>query len=104
MIFRAGQRVVCIDAKVRPESSLFVIGGEELVEGTVYTVRANVTAGPDSTPAILLEEIRLPALSGPFDEGAFYADRFRPVTERSTETGMAILRKVLQEIKEKSNA
>ena len=82
--FRVGQKVVCVDATPRDYPVCLV------TEGKIYTIHS-----------ILGERrsVRLVEVTGlnPFHD--FYADRFRPLVSRSTETGMAILRDLLKTTK-----
>lgn len=79
MSFHVGQKVVCVDA-----SNYFRTGDPHgLVKNAIYQVSECHNWGAVS-------------LAG-FHQGyrhAFANSRFRPVQERSTETGMAILKKV----------
>lgn len=85
MIFRVGQKVVCI--KAHPEW-VRACCAVPLV-GRTYTVR-----GIDDTGGLLLEEIVNRHHPFAFDistgrlspgEASFYVDRFRPVVERKTD-------------------
>lgn len=86
-MFRVGQKVVCVDAD----------GSLELKEKAVYTIKKVFAYGPSlwrgkirMNNAILLWEV---APSHSYD--SFAPERFRPVQEKGTETGMAILRGLL---------
>ena len=91
MIFRVGQKVVCVDAA---ETNNWNI--PELMEGGIYTI--SWTDGPD----VLLVE---PTFRSRFGLNTpFRADRFRPIVERKTDIGFAheILRKATR--KQDANA
>jgi len=86
MTFRVGQKVVCIDDAPDAQRRWVFVRGV-LKAGRTYTC-----AGPGSktyhdVPTIVLEEVEN-------DLRAFRASRFRPAIERSTQTGMAILKKI----------
>lgn len=86
MNFRIGQKVVCVDDKPRYYETC------SLVEGNVYTVLGARVFSPTCV-AIWVAEAKSISRNG------FYADRFRPVVERRTDTGMAILTKILDDVK-----
>lgn len=88
-MFRIGQRVVCVD-----DGTPFPTVSSPLTKGNVYTVRATDDRPHSKGQAIALAEIRVEA-SAPLLTGFFYSSRFRPVIERKTDTGMAILREIL---------
>lgn len=98
MNFNIGQKVVCVDDKLRypagmqfarSDGSVGISDGDMggLRRNAIYTV-ARIHAGKVGVD-IELDEIS----RGPTDRG-FCATRFRPLIERSTDTGMAILRKI----------
>src|SRR3954462_11806790 len=92
MAFRVGQKVVCVNPKilVHPDKS-----SPALVLNGIYTIR-QLGIFPDGQPGMTLNEIHgLPFPGNCFGEWAFHTTRFRPVIERKTDTGMAILRKLL---------
>lgn len=80
MNFRVGQRVVCVDASPRRFPS------SPLVIGEIYTI----TGIFPNFPSVTVAEAR-----GLNCRGDFWADRFRPLVERKTDTGMAILKSIL---------
>lgn len=85
--FRVGQKVVCVDGEEHPRLWCPKTGG-------VYTIRSVFVW--DDCPYIRLEEYRhRTRSSGPWGEGGWNALRFRPVVEPGTETGMSILRELL---------
>lgn len=81
MVFRIGQKIVCI-VKIPPQSPL----GEALPRyGSVYTVRGLPTGS--SGPGVYLEEIQNPpahTVDG-FVERYFEQWGFRPVVEKKTD-------------------
>jgi len=89
-MLRVGQKVVCVDASGT--------GGVWCLKlNATYTVaRSNEMFG---TPMVDLLE----AAHSNNEYGAFYASRFRPLIQRSTETGMAILRKVADDASKRKN-
>lgn len=99
MNFNVGQKVVCVDDGWNEVTTTYEI--QCPTKGAVYTVRALTVGWPEfgSVPALLLDEVRNPKdpcfASG---EVAFGRRRFRPAVERSTETGMAVLRKIASDI------
>lgn len=88
-MFWIGQKVVCINAWMN----------FHLKEGTVYTVTGKRTV--NSYPGLLLAEVAHYNRNLPFDTW-----RFRPLVEKSTDTGFAILREILdrETITDKSRA
>lgn len=97
MSFYVGQKVVCVDDSSPP---LNVLNGCKIPvkSGKIYTIKA-AYYGYKSTPVVDLCEVpHCPHCGAP---SAFQALRFRPLQERSTETGMAILRKVADDASKK---
>ena len=100
-MFRIGQKVVCVNDEIISEldkaRGFNWLPGCKPVRGAVYTVRAT-KACCDGAPGVLLDEIQNRYLrKGITYKDAPYASiRFRPVIERKTETGMAILREILE--------
>jgi hypothetical protein len=86
-VFHTGQKVVCVAAPESrdPRWTQFP------VEGAIYTIRGCWMGARDMV--VLLNELKNPI--GPKGERTFWAHRFRPVQERSTEAGVAMLRKLL---------
>lgn len=97
MTFYVGQKVVCVDNSDRE----FIHGSESvacwLMVGTVYTVRRTMHR---HRKLVWLAGINRRRTRNGIDwaDSGFFADRFRPLTERksSTETGMSILREIVQ--------
>lgn len=86
MTFRVGQKVVCIDAKFRDYPC-------PLREGAIYAVRGFNTGYDNGGIGVLLEESQ-GGVRPSGEERGFYLDRFRPLIERSTDTGFAILKRL----------
>lgn len=95
MNFRVGQKVVCVDANCDP-NRMFLYSAA-LVEGEVYTIR-EILNDDFGVPGVFLEEVIGAARLSDGKEFGFYARRFRPLVERKTDTGMAILKSVLDEV------
>ena len=98
-MFRIGQKVVCVNAANRHAGK--IIRGYRvtadlngLTEGAVYTVRGFGTAWTDGSSTILLGELHRPPFLGV--EQGYVVSRFRPVVEKSTDAGMAILKEILE--------
>lgn len=99
MTFHVNQKVVCVETwNLNGEGHGHEIGP---VKGVIYTIK-EIGVGlsprcPDTT-AVRLIEIVNPAVA--YREGvyepSFKATRFRPLVIKSTETGMAILRRALE--------
>lgn len=98
MAFYPGQKVVCVNdqwaTKWRQHYGKYPC---PLRRGAVYTVVQcreefgwSTAESLGSYPCVVLAEVRHP--DGRVE--GFDASRFRPLTERSTETGMEILRKI----------
>lgn len=88
MAFRVGQKVVCVDGTpdyYDPEPSI------NPVTNGIYTV-ANVYVVDGDT---MLELIEVPHPESDEFYAGFAVEFFRPVVEKSTDTGMAILREIL---------
>lgn len=102
MAFRIGQKVVCVNDTPARISGI----PNGLVKGTVYTVVATGLTNPiDPQKLPCIQVLELPS-PHPLDRGyqILWAHRFRPVVERKTDTGMAILRKLLTDTKIKEKA
>lgn len=103
MSFHVGQKVVCVDAT----SITYHEKGSELVEGHIYTVR-EVGITVRNMLGLRLQEQKLTTALGywsgrPHTDAFYRASRFRPVQERKTDTGMAILRKVADDAAKRKN-
>lgn len=84
-MFYVGQKIVCIDA-----SGLDPAEPPIPVRGHIYTfggICPLCDADGEPDPGIMVAELRF--------DGCWLRSRFRPVIARSTETGMAILRPLL---------
>lgn len=88
-MFHVGQKVVCVDDQNWTSPSLTF---ERPILGRVYVVR-----GFTPTGTVKLEEIKGLVRNWRYfyGEGGWLASRFRPVISRSTESGMSILRGIL---------
>lgn len=101
MSFHVGQKVVCVDNGERaqgPNHHRLISSYLEI--GTTYTIRKI------SNRKLALVWLRGVNRAGPYNggiwgDGGFFSDRFRPLIERSTDTGMAILRKVADDASKK---
>lgn len=98
MAFRVGQKVVYIDD--HDDQSWEGRRPNHVREKEIYTIRwcgeYNFENGP--SPAVYLSEVKNPKsrwFDGSCSEPAFGAERFRPLIEKSTDTGMAVLREIL---------
>lgn len=87
-MFRVGQKVVCVDAG--PST---VDGVVMLSKGAVYTITGFDTSGKGG---LLLSEVPHHRFYCNGTPAGWWHWRFRPVTERKTDTGMAILREILE--------
>jgi len=93
MAFHVGQKVVCVDAtNFRNPHLSYLTNGKYPCLGMVYTIR-----GFTPSAMILLEGMHCAPYSWTthYGEGGWLPWRFRPVIEKSTDTGMAILREIL---------
>lgn len=103
-MFHVGQRVVCVDDEATAKYSKWPCSGgmDGLKKGVVYTIRA--TGEYRGVSCIWIEEISRPKRLAEYEYGelGFAVQRFRPIEGRSTETGMAILRDILNTKKEKA--
>lgn len=93
MMFRIGQKVVC----VRRVGERHKLTAWPEIEGiyTIRAVRTNVIR-PAHGVALLLSEIKNPIDPAWDLEPGFYSNLFRPIVEKSTDTGMAILKEILE--------
>lgn len=105
MIFRVGQKMVCV--KDTPWSKL-VQGERGPIFRQICTIR-RICAGDepgDKHPSyFMFDEIKNPDIykdRGYGTEASFGSGHFRPLQERSTEAGMEILRKVAREALKRS--
>jgi hypothetical protein len=89
MNFRVGQKIVCIDDGLHPEAPYHTVGKPMLTKGAIYTMAGSAgrLSNYGRVPCILLKEFNWPK--------GYRVTRFRPVVARSTETGMAMLRPLL---------
>ena len=87
--FRVGQKVIV----VRDGPSRFDGTPSKLRNGDVHVVTKVWNCRVWNWPCVLLADVEPPGTY------AFDATRFRPVQERSTETGMAILKEILRTAK-----
>lgn len=97
MNFRVGQKVVCVDAKARYGTKLFAT---PILEGEIYTIAGfQESVWVHGTICVLLVEAKnsRPHSFGGRDIG-YQADRFRPLVEKKTDAGMAILKTILDEV------
>lgn len=94
-MFWIGQKVVCVDDSPSDDPRCGP-GGDWVPNypkrGQIYTVR-----GISNTGSIVLDEIMNPIREflGGDAEAHWKPHRFRPLVEKSTDTGMAILREIL---------
>jgi hypothetical protein len=104
MTFRVGEQVVCVDA-----SPTSYGGRRDLHDGAVYTIRKNGRLSdcrwhrpaPDGPAVWLCEFARTPCPETGIADLPFRADRFRPLIERKTETGVAILKQIARDVTER---
>lgn len=87
-MFRVGQKVVCVDAS--PGRHTFI---RYLKRGAIYTIRGIDTESGQY--GVWLQEVILPVIAPWKLEMSFMPTRFRPIVEKSTDTGMAVLREIL---------
>ena len=88
MTFRIGQKVVCVDDRPQEGASWDV----PPQKGAVYTVQwVGFHRYEHFLEALCVYLCEINRPSGL----PFFATRFRPIVERKTETGMAILREIL---------
>ena len=96
-MFRIGQKVVCVNAeraRLRGVSPALIGAEAHLVVGATYHIRAvDLTHpnDPELLPCVLLEEFK-----NGHQDAPVWAHRFRPIVEKKTDTGMAILREILE--------
>lgn len=90
MAFYVGQKVVCVDDSPARSGSL-----RRVILNAIYTVDG---IDPETKTGIYLLEIPNdpipPGVAWKFPIG-WSRDRFRPLTEKKTDTGMAMLREIL---------
>lgn len=112
-MFHIGQEVECVDVSL-PHNGLVVQchhtgllmtvrgGLNGLKEGATYTIRGFGTSWITGEPAVYLNEIIRP-IAHDGTEITFNAKRFRAVLKKklTTETGMAILRKIAADVSKK---
>lgn len=99
MAFRVGQKVVCVDDDPKNHGNwtaptdLETLHG--LTRGHVYTVQK--IGSYRGAACVWIAEIQRPTpdTCKQFGEAGFSSRRFRPVVEKSTDSGMAILREIL---------
>lgn len=100
MAFRVGQKVVCIN-----DQGTTCLNQKELCSGAIYTVRwiGSMSSVKWSANALrtdglgirLNEFVRGPCPTAGEADQPFSIRRFRPVVEKSTDIGMAILQEIL---------
>lgn len=93
MTFYVGQKVVCVDATV--SRGFHWDKGESPCEGTIYTI-SRISRDEDGEIILSFFELQrtLRSIRIYGENVGYWSNRFRPLIERSTETGMGILRKV----------
>lgn len=94
MAFYVGQKVVCVDADSPGITGGYIWEkGEEIFNGRIYTVSRTWI---DYWGYAVVDLVEVKRVQGtrpcPIGYGVF---RFRPLVEKSTDTGMAILREIL---------
>ena len=89
MNFRVGQKGVCVDA-----SPTYVGHPVPLTLGAIYTIETVVFAC--GLQGVSLREVK--SFADRHHRAEFLASRFRPLVERKTDTGMAILKSILDEV------
>jgi hypothetical protein len=97
---KPGDKVVCVNDTpgkfTYPNPRIeWIADLDGLTKGRIYTIRK---IGQGADPAdfdifVWLQEIYRP--SDDFGEPGYHPERFRPVQTKSTETGIAILREIL---------
>lgn len=108
MAFHVGQKVVCVDDTELTFPFNCIYGETKPVRWHTYTIRGFDSAMPN-LGVYLNEIVNSPgAYADPVSplrivvvEQCFDAARFSPLQEKSTETGMGILRRVAQDATEK---
>lgn len=100
MAFHIGQKAVCVDDDNRNQRA----GGRDvnfwLKVGNIYIVRKVSTLKRN---LVWLQGInrRETYLGEDWSDSGFWADRFRPLIERKTESGVAVLRKIADDASRK---
>lgn len=101
MAFQVGQKVVCIGSKGTPnidwEAWCAYWKVARPTRGSIYTIR-------DTRIGSNRQHVRLVEIVNPIAEFSdalpqepwFWAEAFRPVVEKKTDAGMAILREILE--------
>lgn len=96
MSFHVGQKVVCVDDVYESRNWKFI--PNRPVKNGIYHIR-DIRESYYGIGFLLREIVNPPHPFGLWDhggrEGIFPSWRFRPLQERSTETGMSILRSLL---------
>jgi hypothetical protein len=95
-MFHIGQKVVCVDDTYEHPNWSFV--PNRPVAGEVYTIRGFST-DHEGNERLILEELNNPIIEwmvAGFAEGSFPSRRFRPLLEKKTDTGMALLKEILE--------
>ena len=104
-MFHVGQKVVCVQ-DIFSDPTWFNYVPNRPTKGTIYTIRAcgpgifanDARTLPQTIPGVLLVELVNPEMSWRWSgmtEQMFPAHIFRPLVSKSTDTGMAILREIL---------
>lgn len=103
-MFRIGQKVVCVAANFNHDWSVVPNRPQN---GLIYTIRGlRMWNFRDKGPlvCVYLEEIHNDVnhwTSGEHAEHPFAAWRFKPLIEKKTDTGMAILKKIASDVSNK---
>lgn len=102
MNFYVGMKVVCINA--RPQRGCRWDEGESPCEGAIYTI-SRICRDDDGDNILSFFELQrtLRSIRIYGENVGYWSFRFRPLIERSTETGMAILRKVADDAAARRN-
>lgn len=91
MAFRVGQKVVCVDDA--PPRNPLDNAGRRLVLNAIYTIRG---IDPENGTGLYLVEVPCGLVVQPYSTPIGWSpNRFRPIVERKTDTGFAILTEIL---------
>jgi hypothetical protein len=109
MTFHVGQRVVCVDADALSVAVPWFradLDMDGLTKGRVYTIRKIGTYSTHlaDIPLVWLHEIIRPMRGGIancYGEVGYAPCRFRPLIERKTDSGVAILKKIARDVTER---
>jgi len=98
-MYRSGQKIVCVYDGLYPGYIRGFSASEQIVKGEIYTVLRSIV-DDDGDEILHLHEVCRDEESRTIwgDSAGYVATRFRPLIERKTDTGMAVLEQIRRDV------